>query len=83
MTEIEKKNPLEQLFSEPDTVLFLHSKHPNRIAYVIQGLQRILGKQNVSFQRPWLNKKTRMWTLKIVLHIPEILLKHQRDAEEQ
>ena len=83
MAEIEKKNTFDQLFSEPDTMLFLHSKHPNRIAYVIQCDDRILGTQYVSFQRPWLNKKTRMWTLKIVLHIPEILLKHQREAEEQ
>lgn len=82
--EFEKieKQPIEGLFSEPDTILFLHSKSTKRIAWLIQGLQRLIGRQNVSFQRPWLNKKTGKWTLKIVLDIPDILLKQQKGTNE-
>jgi hypothetical protein len=74
----DSENPILELFNDTsETIIFLHSTNPKILAWLIQGLQRLIGKQNVSFQRPWKNLKTGKWTLKMVVDVPDILLKRK------
>lgn len=76
-TKNRQEQLVESVFVEPDTFSILYSKSKIKLAWMIKGFQRLAGKQNITFQRPWRNPKTGFWTLKLVIDIPNILLKNQ------
>jgi hypothetical protein len=77
MSKKEDSDSILELFNDTsETIIFLHSTNPKILAWLVQGVQRLIGKDNVSFQRPWKNLKTGKWTLKMVVDVPETLLRH-------
>lgn len=73
--ETETISPIiKRIFPEPNTNVYLHSPTKRNLAYIIIFLQRIVGKENVVYNKPWYSEKRGKWVVEVGVRIPEAVI---------
>jgi hypothetical protein len=70
------ENPLiATVFKPPEATIFVHSESRQVLAYIVIGLQRIVGKENLQPLQPYYNDARKSWGIQIFIkRFPKSLL---------
>jgi len=69
---------IQASFTKPNLRVTLDSARPSCLAFMVASLERIVGKDNLTYLKPSFYYRTKRYVLNVDVRVPEILLKNSK-----